>query len=582
MFSKVFARGAGKAAGTDYLMSEKDAQGKERNIPAEVLRGDPRITKQIISRLNFAQNYKSGVLSFTETVDEIGRDKLGEIMDSFEDMVKAGFEDDPGRIDVLWVLHQDKGRAELHWVIPNVDLETGKRFQPYFDRVDQKMFRAWERLTNTENGFTDPADPARARNINIPAYLPENKEAQYRQINDAIVGLFAQGQIKNRDDVVKTLTTAGYEINRLSRDYLSIKDPNGLKLRLKGAFYGESFRSPASLERHAEQGSGDQPERLAELRGELEGYVAKRRDYIRGRYCPSGSGGAERSSGEVQSLRTAPIGAVSTIGSLARPVFEEQEYEVRSLQQEGLAVPEIVVAGGVGNNRDVDRSRRVDVGLERDDHQTADRGTATEEQRTSEESRQPPTENRPAAAENQEEELTDDRTRNNAVTVPGTTEQRSPGERSPFDRAIERLEHEVQRIDQASTDLDSRTAGLPIVRSHLQRAGRSAREIGQGIQSATARNQRTSALLGEFTAGSDQTRTTIQTNQQHHANIVRQHQEVQRLIELAAERAKEKEEQAKQKEELARDLKLAVEEARAKAPVVKVIKSRSQGHGHSM
>jgi hypothetical protein len=583
MFSKVFARGAGKAAGTDYLMSEKDAQGKVRNIPAEVMRGDPKITKQIISRLNFAQNYKSGVLSFTETVDEIGRGKLGEIMDSFEEMVKAGFEDDPGRIDVLWVLHQDKGRAELHWVIPNVDLETGKRFQPYFDRVDQKMFRAWERLTNTENGFTDPADPARARTINIPAYLPENKEAQYRQINDAITGLFAQGQIKNRDDVVKTLTTAGYEINRLSRDYLSIKDPNGLKLRLKGAFYGESFTSPASIERYAEQGRGDQSERLTELRGELEGYVAKRRDYVRGRYCQSGSSSQESDRGEVQSLRTAPIGAVSTIGSLARPVFEEQEYEVRSLQPESLAVPEIVVAGGVGDNWDVDRSRRVDFGLERDDHQAADRGIATEEQRTSEESRQPPTENRPAAAENQEEELTDDRTRNNAVAVSGTTEQRSPGERSPFDQAIERLEHEVQRIDQASTDLDSRTAGLPIIRSHLQRAGRSAREIGQGIQSATARNQRTSALLGEFAAGSDQTRTTIQTNQQHHANIVRQHQEVQRLIELAAERAREKEEQAKQKEELARDLKMAVEEARAKAPVVKVIKtSRSQGHGHSM
>jgi Relaxase/Mobilisation nuclease domain len=583
MFSKVFARGAGKAAGTDYLMSEKDAQGKERNIPAEVLRGDPKITKQIISRLNFAQNYKSGVLSFTETVDEIGRDKLGEIMDSFEDMVKAGFEDDPGRIDVLWVLHQDKGRAELHWVIPNVDLETGKRFQPYFDRVDQKMFRAWERLTNTENGFTDPADPARARTINIPAYLPENKEAQYRQINDAITGMFAQGKIKNRDDVVEALTEVGYGINRLSRDYLSIKDPNGLKLRLKGAFYGESFTSPASIERYAEQGRGDQSERIAELRGELEGYVAKRRDYVRGRYCQLGSSSQESDRGEVQSLRTAPIGAVSTIGSLTRPVFEEPEYEVRSLQPESLAVPEIVVAGGVGDNRDVDRSRRVDFGLERDDHQTPDRCTATEEQRTSEESRQPPTENRPAAAENQEEELTNDRIRNNAVTVPGTTEQRSPGERSSFDQAIERLELEVQRIDQASTDLNSRTAGLPIVRSHLQRAGRSAREIGQGIQSATARNQRTSALLGEFAAGSDQTRTTIQTNQQHHANIARQHQEVQRLIELAAERAREKEEQAKQKEELARDLKAAVEEARAKAPVVKVIKtSRSQGHGHSM
>ncbi len=143
MFSKVFARGAGNAAGTDYLTSEKDAEGRERYIQAEVLRGDPKITKKIISRLNFSQNYKSGVLSFTETAKEIGREKLGEIMDSFEDMVKAGFEDDPGRIDVLWVLHQDKGRAELH-----CDTQRRSRnrqeISAYFDRVDQKMFRAWE------------------------------------------------------------------------------------------------------------------------------------------------------------------------------------------------------------------------------------------------------------------------------------------------------------------------------------------------------------------------------------------------------------------------------------------------------
>jgi Relaxase/Mobilisation nuclease domain len=503
-------------------------------------------------------------------------------MDSFEDMVKAGFEDDPGRIDVLWVLHQDKGRAELHWVIPNVDLETGKRFQPYFDRVDQKMFRAWERLTNTENGFTDPADPARARNINIPAYLPENKEAQYRQINEVITNLFAHGDIKNRDDVVEKLTTAGYEINRLSRDYLSIKDPNGLKLRLKGAFYGESFTSPASIERYAEQGGGDKTERIAELRGELEGYVAKRRDYVRGRYCQHGSSSQESDRREIRSLHTAPIGAVSIGGSPFGKVFEGHGYEVGCIPKEDHDVPEIFIGARFGDNRDISGDRHDDRGLEFGVYQAADRGTATEEQRTSAASRRPANENRPAAAENQEEEVTNDRTRNNAVGVPRTTEQRSAGERSPFDKAIERLEHEVQRIDQASTDFNSRTAGLPIVRSHLQRAGRSAREIGQGIQSATVRNQRTSAQLGNIAAGSDQTRTTIQTNQQHHTNIVRQHQEVQRLIELAAERAREKEEQAKQKEELARDLKAAVEEARAKAPVVKVIKSRSQGHGHSM
>jgi hypothetical protein len=549
MFSKVFARGSGKAGGVDYLTSEKDAERKEREIQAEILRGDAETTKRIISRLNFAQKYKSGVLSFTETVKEIGREKLDEIMDSFEDMVKAGFEDDPGRIDVLWVLHQDKGRAELHWVIPNVDLETGKRFQPYFDRVDQKMFRAWERLTNTENGFTDPSDPARARTIKIPAYLPENKEAQYRQINDAIVGLFAQGQIQNRDDVVKTLTTAGYEINRLSRDYLSIKDPNGLKLRLKGAFYGENFRSPASLEGYAAESRGDQSERIADLRRELEGYIGKRSEYVHQRYCRPELERTGRISRAEQSPFEVPKGEISTDRSHARPAHEGHQYAVEVTGSAGQEIREIVGAGGVGNNRDVSGSRGDERGMEPDDYQTPDRSTGGEEQRTSAESERPAKEGQPAAAESPTEELADDRTRNHAASVLGETEQRSTGERGSFDEAIERLEREVQQIDRASTDLSSRTAGLPILRDHLQRAGRSAREIGERVQATAAGNQRVTAQLGDLAAGSNQTRTTIQNNQQHHANIAGQHQEIQRLMRLAAERAKEKEEQAKKQAE---------------------------------
>ncbi|MGK3325838.1 hypothetical protein ACSLPB_29600, partial [Escherichia coli] len=32
---------------------------------------------------------------------------------------------------ILWVEHQDKGRLELNFVIPNMELQTGKRLQPY-------------------------------------------------------------------------------------------------------------------------------------------------------------------------------------------------------------------------------------------------------------------------------------------------------------------------------------------------------------------------------------------------------------------------------------------------------------------
>ncbi|WP_149022820.1 relaxase/mobilization nuclease domain-containing protein, partial [Salmonella enterica] len=38
---------------------------------------------------------------------------------------------------ILWVEHQDKGRLELNFVIPNMELQTGKRLQPYYDRADR-------------------------------------------------------------------------------------------------------------------------------------------------------------------------------------------------------------------------------------------------------------------------------------------------------------------------------------------------------------------------------------------------------------------------------------------------------------
>ncbi|WP_434221106.1 hypothetical protein, partial [Klebsiella pneumoniae] len=41
----------------------------------------------------------------------------------------------------LWVEHRDKGRLELNFVIPNIELQSGKRLQPYFDRAYAEKLR---------------------------------------------------------------------------------------------------------------------------------------------------------------------------------------------------------------------------------------------------------------------------------------------------------------------------------------------------------------------------------------------------------------------------------------------------------
>nr|QIS34445.1 hypothetical protein [Leclercia adecarboxylata] len=67
------------------------------------------------------------MLSFAEADLPPGqREKL---IASFERVLMPGLDKD--QYSVLWVEHTDKGRLELNFLIPNTELLTGKRLQPY-------------------------------------------------------------------------------------------------------------------------------------------------------------------------------------------------------------------------------------------------------------------------------------------------------------------------------------------------------------------------------------------------------------------------------------------------------------------
>jgi hypothetical protein len=269
-------------------LTDQDYEVHRRNPPAKILRGDPKLTKTLISGLNYAQKYTSGCLSFAESPSDIYQETMFMVMDSFEKMVKTGLDDD--RITVLWVQHSDKGRLELNFVIPNVDLETGKRFAPYFDLSDRPRFQAWERLQNSEFGFADPSDPARKRAFQIPSDLPGDKLQQQRGMGGLLSEMVGAGLIKNRNELMEVIKNGGYTINRKGKDYISIADPKGHRLRLKGAIYSETFTSPENLSINSkgfESDSTDERQRkIAERREIYERETEKRRKYIEQRYRP--------------------------------------------------------------------------------------------------------------------------------------------------------------------------------------------------------------------------------------------------------------------------------------------------------
>ncbi len=110
-----------------------------------------RKIRELIDATPFAKKYTSGVLSFAEKVlPPGGREK---VMASFERVLMPGLE----RISTAscgW--STDKGRLELNFVIPNMELQSGKRLQPYYDRADRPRIDAWQTLVNHHYGLHDP------------------------------------------------------------------------------------------------------------------------------------------------------------------------------------------------------------------------------------------------------------------------------------------------------------------------------------------------------------------------------------------------------------------------------------------
>jgi len=224
--------GGGSAKATmDYLLGkDKDREG------ARLLSGDPELTKRLSDSLSFQNRHTVGVLSFEEA--NLPDDHKRAIRESFESCLLAGLEKD--QYNITWIEHTDKDRLELNFVIANTELTTGKRLQPYYDKVDRPLVENWKQVTNHEYHLTDPHDPDKAQAVktlssqNLPQDIRKIKE----QIGQVISHQIEQGNVIDRKDVIDTLQQAGFEIARQTDKSISIKNPDGKRnIRLEGIIY---------------------------------------------------------------------------------------------------------------------------------------------------------------------------------------------------------------------------------------------------------------------------------------------------------------------------------------------------------
>ena len=277
MIVDFFRHGTGLSKGClDYLLGED----REREN-AEILSGDVELTAQLIDSSPFAKKYTSGCLSFYEH-DLSDQDKQ-KIMQNFEQCLFSGLDQD--QYQILWVQHQDKinqdteqTRLELNFVIPNVELSTGKRLQPFYAPVDLDRVDLFKKITNAEYELYDPDDPNHQQLLinkkNLPKNVKDFKEQLHQKVSRAIV----DGTVSNRQELVQWLESNAVKVTRQTLKSISIENPYEdakRPIRLNGEIYEQGFRATGEYRQEVQQ-------RIAEYRGTTsERYRANVTDYQR-------------------------------------------------------------------------------------------------------------------------------------------------------------------------------------------------------------------------------------------------------------------------------------------------------------
>jgi len=238
MFVKFFSRptkrdgskGGSPKLSMNYLLNKPE--GKVR-----VLAGNPELAVELAENLVFENKYTVGCLTFEEA--NIPEKHKYEIIQKFEDSFFAGLDAD--QYHISWIEHTDKGRLELNFFIPNVELSTGKRLQPYFFYADKHLSEGLKQVVNLQYGLTSPDDPQKRQTVMLSKNLPKSSKDAVEAINGLVTDGFTNGDICNRKELIQFLENAGFEIARQAEKYISIKNDNGRNIRLKGAFYEQSF-----------------------------------------------------------------------------------------------------------------------------------------------------------------------------------------------------------------------------------------------------------------------------------------------------------------------------------------------------
>lgn len=290
MYIKVFPHGKGRGSGpVDYATREDDPHTKEpRPVAPEVVKGEPEQTRRLIDSIDNKWKYTSGVMSWSPG-EVVTPEQESELIREFEQVAFAGLEEH--QYNCLWVRHEHAGHHELHFIIPRVELESGKALNAFAPGW-QKDFDPLRDKFNYQYGWSRPDDPQLKRLYEPgPGHLSGSKEEIRQAVTDYLTAEIEAGKVTDRASLKDSLQEAGVEIAKEGKSYVTITDEEGTRHRLKGGIYSASWTLEQHIETAQEQSRADANRnredpaaRVAELEQQLERICERRAQYNQQRY----------------------------------------------------------------------------------------------------------------------------------------------------------------------------------------------------------------------------------------------------------------------------------------------------------
>lgn len=241
MMVRVFRAGRSNGQSpVNYLLSDTDHTGTLRTVKPELLEGSPATTIAVINSIQRQHKYVSGVIAFRQE-EKPTRDQMHEVIRAFKKTVAPGLKDDA--FNSLWVLHQEKGNTELHFLLAMTHLPTGRRWNPHPPgEKNLNLYRQFVSVMNETMGYAQVVpNPLHALMGDFEHKAPRGKEKQRKTLllMKEIGRAIQSGKVNNRDALCGFLEDElGVTVTRQGRDYLSVRLPGTERaIRLKGAVF---------------------------------------------------------------------------------------------------------------------------------------------------------------------------------------------------------------------------------------------------------------------------------------------------------------------------------------------------------